>query len=261
MKNFSFSNNSVYQPLIKWGLVICTLVIISTFYKNYYSQNPNQELQIMPLNQMQATSVLEDYSNPELQAIAASNSYNLAKLQALRIKQQKNPKNSKAAFAYAQEAMRVYKETGHARFYGYAKGALQAWWDEDQPPKEIWLTRARLMQSNHEFKLAANDLQSYLKQYPKDVEALLLLADAWKRMGNVNDARGLCLRIAIAGRTTLAQICALEVRLSSGFYEGAYTTANLLLDKVKQLDPSEQQWAYAVLAETAVAAKGFWLQL
>ncbi|NNC97480.1 MAG: hypothetical protein HKN88_05355 [Gammaproteobacteria bacterium] len=210
---------------------------------------------IMSLNAYNSDAVLleldQDYRGPD--------SVESESLLVLRNQLRENPESVDLTRTYVEAALSTYRKTGDPRYYGYAKGALAKWWHTVAPPRELWLLRVRILQSNHEFRQAADDLQHYLKMHTKDVEAYIFLADIWRRLGLLSQARNTCLKIAILGRPTLAQICALEIRLSGGFYQSVLSSAEQLLNNASALAPTEQQWLYAVYAEAAVAAKNYQL--
>ncbi len=162
------------------------------------------------------------------------------------------------AARYASAALQGYQRSGDPRLLGYANGALSEWRDTRMPPLQIWLLRARLLQTEHQFELAAREADALLKAYPRHTEALLLSADAWRRAGNLAAARGRCLSLSLNGRAALASLCAADIQLSLGRAAPAMETAAASIADISAgLSGEELAWANAILAEAATASGSF----
>lgn len=176
-------------------------------------------------------------------------------LQSLRRLLQTSPDDAVSAARFARTALRRYAEHGDPRLLGYADGALKRWRDVPTPPPDIWLLRGRLLQTQHEFSQAASDLERLLEVHPNTVEAMLLAADARRRAGDIDDARGLCLRLQFAGRADLARLCAADLLLTLGQAADAHAAAAAALDTMDTAaDDAQRTWALSLLADTARAA-------
>ena len=131
------------------------------------------------------------------------------------------PDDALQALRLSRLALEHYRITGNTRFLGVAKAALSPWWDAPEPAVEIWLTRGRILQTEHQFIRAARDLAALNTHHPGHIEALLLETDAWRRGGNIVAAKRSCIKLAFAGRADLAHYCSAEILLSVGRFEGA----------------------------------------
>lgn len=177
----------------------------------------------------------------------------IAELQQLRGLLKMQTDNSVVAAKFSERALNIYRLTGDTRYFGYARGALTPWWDKEKPPAEIWLLRGRILQSDHQFEIAAFDLQNYVKTHKGSKEAHLLMADAWRRSGNIGMARQSCFALAIQGHPTVAKYCAVEIELSLGQFSNALKHGNELVSNMSSLSKSEKQWALSIVAEAATA--------
>jgi hypothetical protein len=164
------------------------------------------------------------------------------------------PQQPVVAAKLAQQSLALYQASGNSRFLGMAKSALQPWWHIPHPDQAIWLLRGRIQQTEHQFAAAALDLTALNSRYPGSIEALLLEADAWRRAGQAKRSRRACLAVALAGRVDLARFCSAELLLSQGDVASASRLLSTTISSAEQLPLAQRNWAYAVYADTLVAA-------
>lgn len=236
-----------YRKLLLGTSVLIVVIILTTMLG---TKNTNNDL--IKADDLSAARVLISFSD-QLAVQGLPGIKDLQEMQVLREKLQMQPDSAELASQFAEQALKIYRTNGEPRYLGYARSAITTWWDDTSPPANIWLLRGRILQTNHEFIAAAKDLSRFIKQHHGNTEALLLLADAYRRSGNINLAKHSCLNLAVNGNSLLAKLCAIEVRLSLGEYEMAFKHSELLLSEVKALPKNERDWAYAVLAEIATA--------
>jgi tetratricopeptide (TPR) repeat protein len=173
-------------------------------------------------------------------------------LAAMRRELQEAPADSGLAARFAGIALTRYASNGDPRLLGYAAGALAYWQNEPEPPRAVWLLRGRLLQTQHHFREAAADLDTYLQHWPRDIEALILSADAWRRAGQIDAARSRCLALQLAGRADLARLCAADVFLALGDAGRALQAADAALAMAG--DDSALAFAWSIRADAAFAA-------
>jgi hypothetical protein len=178
----------------------------------------------------------------------------LAGLAQLRETVQQRPGDAAAASRYGTLALRQYALTGDARFLGYASGALGAWRHDREPPQPVWMLRARILQAEHRFRPAADELLRMLAVHDDSAEALLLTADALRRAGEVAAAKSICLRLGLTGRALLARYCAADVLLSLGQPARAFAAISAQPVPAQHQDDALRQWGLAVKADAAAAA-------
>ncbi|MGH8193822.1 MAG: tetratricopeptide repeat protein [Woeseiaceae bacterium] len=176
------------------------------------------------------------------------------RLAELRKALNERPGDAVAATRYGRLALQYLARTGDARFLGYADGALRYWQAERRPPQSVWLLRARILQSEHRFRAAADELLRMQKVHGASVEGMLLAADALRRAGDVNTAKSLCFRLGLTGHELLARYCAADVLLSLGQAEQAFNTVAAASVPFQNRDNPILQWALTVKADAAAAA-------
>ena len=236
-----------HRKLLLGTSVLIVVIILTTLLG---TKNKNNDL--IKAGDLSAARILISFSD-QLAVQGLPGNSGLQELQTLRERLQMQPDNVELASQFAEQALKTFRTNGEPRYLGYARSAITTWWDDTSPPEEIWLLRGRILQTNHEFIAAAKDLSRFIKQHHGNTEALLLLADAYRRSGNINLAKHSCLNLAVNGNSLLAKLCAIEVRLSLGEYKMALKHSELLISEVKALPKNERDWAYAVLAEIATA--------
>lgn len=113
------------------------------------------------------------------------------------------------------------------------------------------LADARMLQQAHRFDDAATVLAEYLETSPLDVEAQLLHADVLRHAHRHDESRDACVRVAVAGSSTLAAYCAVQVLIADGQFERA-DEISLQFAKHRSLLPdAAYQWTLEVAAEAA----------
>lgn len=178
-------------------------------------------------------------------------------LQRIRTLQQRvlaSPGDADTAVLLARTALQEFAVSGDPRLTGIAETTIRAWRDEERPPGDIWLLRARLAQIAHRFEEAASDLESFLTLHPESVEGSLLAADAWRRAGNIGRARELCLQLALGGHSLVAGHCAADILLSLGRAEDALRLVTRFDGQRTEFAAGTAGWATAIAADVAAAA-------
>jgi hypothetical protein len=164
-----------------------------------------------------------------------------------------NPDDATLALKTAKLSMKLYSKNGNSRFIGTARSALTPWWKDTEPPLDIWLTRARLTQTEHHFEEAAQDLALLNKKHRGSPEALLLENDAWRRAGKIVPAKKACIVVAFAGRPDLAQFCTAEILLSQGNYSKAHDLMQDAIEQTSGLPAAQQTWGRSIYGDTLQA--------
>lgn len=116
---------------------------------------------------------------------------------------------------------------------------------------------ARHLQQAHRFNDAADVLATYLYQSPLDSEAQLLYADVLRHAGRYDESRSACARVALAGATTLAGFCAIQVLVDIQEYARADEFSDRLANQITHLSNDAQIWALEISAEAAWRAGDF----
>ena len=164
-----------------------------------------------------------------------------------------DPLDTTLALKTARLSLKQYSNNGNTRFIGTAKLALSPWWTAPEPPLGIWLTRARITQTEHYFEAAANDLALLNSKYRGNLEGLLLESDAWRRAGLITAAKKACIAVAFAGRPDLARFCTVEILLSQGNFIKADKLMKNSIDTTLNLTTAPQIWARSIYADVLLA--------
>lgn len=157
-----------------------------------------------------------------------------------------------ASVALAWEYVRLGRSEADPRYYGYARAALAAWWDQPRPPPEVLLVRATLRQNRHEFAAALADLDSLLEQRPGNAQAWLTRAVVLGVRGRPRAALDSCLPLSRLADRLLAATCIGHALSLQGRADQAYRLIREALVASPAARPGDRLWALTVLAETAV---------
>ncbi|NOT11023.1 MAG: hypothetical protein HOP23_04180 [Methylococcaceae bacterium] len=170
----------------------------------------------------------------------------------LRQRLSSNPEQIDTAITLAQNYIAIGKAEADPRYYGYAQGVLQSWWNETDPPSAILLLRATILQNRHEFENALRDLDTLLQRNPQTIDARLAQAVILIVQARYDEAKQSCLKLiefkdALPAMTCLGHVGSLTGKASESFA--------LLSDGLNNaIAASEDQrlWSLTVLAEMAV---------
>lgn len=171
----------------------------------------------------------------------------------LRRKLAANPKAPDLAGSLAARYMALGGQTGDARYYGYARAAIGAWWESENPPADILKLRAKLKERNHDYDPALADLHLLLRIDPLDVQAGIEVANINRVQGKYDEANQACDRLnRFAGpfATALGRIPILAV---TGHANDAYAQLERMLPDARVQFPATVQWFLTMQADIAVA--------
>ena len=99
---------------------------------------------------------------------------------------------SPAAVALANAYYQISRSEGDPRYLGYAQAALAPWWKDPEAPTAVLVSRATILQSNHEFDRALADLDRAIAREPKNGRALLVRSTVLTVQGKYAEARADC---------------------------------------------------------------------
>ena len=170
-------------------------------------------------------------------------------LVALREAWRKDPKDVDAAVRLAHRYFDEVAAEGDPRYVGYAQAALQPWWALPDPPTDVRVLRAMLLQFDHRFAPALADLDAALLEEPDNGVAwswrtaiLLVLADYSK-------ARQSCEQMAPLTTPLVATACRAQVDGLSGHAAPAAAALHAALNVQRDASAAERLWCLTRLAE------------
>ena len=94
--------------------------------------------------------------------------------------------------ALADAYYRISRREGDPRYLGYAQAALTPWWKDPDAPTAVLVTRATILQSNHEFPRALADLDKAIAREPDNARAILVRATVLTVQGKYDEALADC---------------------------------------------------------------------
>ena len=172
-------------------------------------------------------------------------------LKFLKARAAAEPNNVDAAVALADAYYGVSRREGDPRYLGYAQAALTQWWEDPDAPTAVLVTRATILQSNHEFPRALTDLDRAIKREPDNARAILVRATILTVQGNYEKALADC--NSLQGRTadTYALICSASIYALTGKAEVAETALKHWLSTLPDEALDVRGWIGSLLGEIA----------
>jgi tetratricopeptide (TPR) repeat protein len=173
------------------------------------------------------------------------------KLRALRDQLKDQPDNLPLAITLARGYADLGRSTGDPRFLGYAQAALAPWWSLEQPPREVLLLRAFLLQTTHRFDAALADLAKVLDADPRNAQARLMRATVLQVEGVYEGARGECNALRGVTNELIWTVCLTSVDGATGRLRESYERLRTAIDQFGDAQPEIRNWALTGLAEMA----------
>ncbi len=149
---------------------------------------------------------------------------------------------------FAWQAIRKARQDGDPRPLGEAQGALTRWWSLPNPPREVRLLRATILQSTHHFDEALKDLAVFQQRWPQDLQATLTHASILQVQARYTEAQTLCQGM-LAQSPWLARACLADIQSLTGDAAQALSTLAELNAKAPQEARRSIQLMRAELAE------------
>jgi tetratricopeptide (TPR) repeat protein len=159
------------------------------------------------------------------------------------------------ATAYAREAIEQARREGDPRWLGSAQAALAPWWQQPEPPPAARLLRAIILQSNHDFEPALQDLNALVTDprvpLPLRAQAQLTRASVLQVRGRWQEAAADCRALeAVAPIESAA--CLAELGSLSGHADAAQAQLQKLSQGLQQQSVNGQAaWLALMRAELA----------
>lgn len=167
----------------------------------------------------------------------------------MRAELQRNPRNLVVAVKLAGRYYGMVGEEGDPRYLGYAQAALAPWWDLPEPPLEVQVVRASLLQFRHDFAAAYADLDQVLVRDPRNAQARVLRAIIAIVQARYDAARADCHSLNGLTSNIIVIGCEAMVDGLTGKAASAYTSLNTAFGKARNLSANEQLWVLTRLAE------------
>lgn len=166
----------------------------------------------------------------------------------LRRQWQASPLDPNRAAQLAWAYLGMGQRVANARYYGYAQAVLGPWWDSQELSADLRMARAVLLEHDHRFQAARDDLAIVLRRQPRNAQAWLRYANLLQILGEPKAALQSCTALARLRTGLRAQGC---VATTMGLI-GKDAQAALILERAltesRGDSPQLRRWAYAALA-------------
>ena len=166
----------------------------------------------------------------------------------LRRQLARSPQDADLAVSLAQRYFEQAAAEGDPRYIGYAQAALAPWWLQAEPPVEVRVERAVILQFTHRFAEALADLRAAVDEEPDNAQAWAWIAAIQMVQTQYAKAREACQRMAPNTSVLIATACVAAVDAHTGQAAAAAISLNAAL--IQPAPPEEQLWALSRLAET-----------
>ena len=218
--------------MLKFILTIFLLPICIThaIAEPYIPKSPAQVLETIPTN-------------------ASIASKEFKKLRALL---NAEPNNTALAAQLARTFIERSRIEGDPRYLGYAQAVLAPWWKMSDPPIEVIVLRATLLQSTHHFDQSLADLDKVLKLDPNNGQAWVTRATILQVQGKYVEAYASCEHLYKLTSRLITLTCATNIRNLSGQAASSYQKLKNVYAESNETNPTIQVWVLTLLAEMAV---------
>ncbi|MGV8898935.1 MAG: tetratricopeptide repeat protein [Burkholderiaceae bacterium] len=194
----------------------------------------------IPLNDAEVIEYLPRRTDPVQQ-----------EFRALRSRLAASPDNMPLALTLARRYISQSRVEGDPRYLGYAQAALAPWYDKTDPPTEIRVMRATLLQSTHQFPASLRDLDAVLKDDPHNAQAWLTRATVLQVTGEFARATQSCNALRPLAPTLITITCLSNVASLNGQARQSYAHLKSALAMAPDVDPGIHIWVSTLLAEMA----------
>jgi tetratricopeptide (TPR) repeat protein len=174
-----------------------------------------------------------------------------SELERLRAEQAAAPGNLEVATTLARRYIEAGRKAGDPRYLGYAQAALSTWWEQPDPPPEVRVLRATVLQSQHQFEQAISDLDAVLRIDPGNAQAWLTKATVLQVQGEYDMAKRSCLRLRGLAPELVTATCIASMESLSGQATRGYALLDAALKRNEDADNGIKAWATTLQAEIA----------
>lgn len=172
-------------------------------------------------------------------------------LNTLRRRMAQDRDNSELAVAVASHYLRIGKHDGDPRFFGYARAALQPWWNDDGAAPNVLMLRAKLKEKDHLFDQSLADLKLVTQAEPDNVQAWMQMANINRIQGQYSLATNACDQLSQHASQSQSSLCRIPIQALTGEAEPAYEKLNSIADEAQQLWPAAAPWIVAMQSQVA----------
>ena len=178
---------------------------------------------------------------------------NRSEMAALKKQLISEPANEQLAANIALRYVQIGNSEGDPRYYGYARAAVERWWEATSPSATIRSVRAKLKEKDHLYKEALEDLKQIVEIQPRDAQAWIEIANLYRVLGEYDLALEVGDRLEqFAGEVPTA-LCRAPIWALTGRAKDADELLTNILPAARKDFPSTVHWIMTVRAEIASA--------
>jgi hypothetical protein len=170
-------------------------------------------------------------------------------MQALRQAWRTQPQDLDTATRLAWRYQQEVAATGDPRYMGSIQAALAPWWTQADPPPDVRVLRAVVLQFDHRFEPALADLAAVLKQDPGNAQALAWQLAIRLVLADYAGARVSCEALAPQAGPLVAAACRAQVDAATGRAGTAAAGLRSALQREDATDTATRLWCLTRLAE------------
>ena len=163
------------------------------------------------------------------------------------------PLSMAQATQQAWEWVMTGTNSGEYHYYGYARGILDPWWDQNNVSSELRILRAVILQQQHFFDQALADLNQVIDSDPQNVQARFTRSAILFATGKLDAALLDCQRVFLKADPISVTLCVAPIKGLQGHAPVMIDKLNTLL-AVSELASLQQREVHITLAEL------YWLQ-
>lgn len=161
------------------------------------------------------------------------------------------PQQPELAAELARHYIGIGKTEADPRYYGYAQGVLQPWWNIAEPPPDILLLRAEILQNRHQFESALKDLSLLLQRNPHHLQARIAQAVIFQVQARYDEAKIACLKLIDANDALPATACLSQVASLTGQAQKSYELLREAHEQTPARSAAQRLWNLTILADIA----------
>lgn len=198
-----------------------------------------------------AAPYIPDSPNQVLEKLPKTINSSSTTFNRLRSELSSNPNNIALATKLAQLYIEQSRAEGDPRYLGYAQAALTPWWKLANPPIEVLVLRATLLQSTHHFDQSLIDLGAVLKLDNTNIQAWITRATILQVQGNYAEALQSCEQLKTLAPPLITLTCISNVQNLSGQAVQSYQVLKTAYTQNTDNNLGIQVWVLTLLAEMA----------
>jgi len=192
-----------------------------------------------------------------LERLPKALSLNRDRMASIRQRLAAEPNNSDLASAAALGYIRMGNEEGDPRFYGYARSAIDTWWEDELPPASVLRIRAKLKEKDHKYKLAIVDLMAQLDRDQSDLQAWVEVINLYRVVGDYDAGRKSSAQLAKLEDLNALLVATTPLKAATGQAKEAYKALADRLATADQESPELAPWINATLGDIAASLGEF----